>query len=60
MPFGRTSLKQIFFFIKTTVKRTVQFLIENSYFTVGNVLLLQAVSIPMGNDPAPFWANLYL
>ena len=34
-------------------------LIENSYFTVGSVLL-QTVGIPMRIDPAPFWTNLYL
>ncbi len=30
------------------------------YFTVGNVVLRQAIGIPMGIDPAPFWANLFL
>ena len=35
-------------------------MIENSYFAVGNVLLLQTVGIPMRFDSAPFWANLYL
>ena len=32
----------------------MQFLIENSYFTVGNVLLLQTVGIPMRTDSPPF------
>ena len=44
---------------KSSFKRTGQFLIENSYFTVGNVILLHTVRVPMGTDPAPFWANLY-
>ena len=34
--------------------------IENCYFTVGKTVLRQAIGIPMGIDPAPFWANLYL
>ena len=38
----------------------MQFLVENSYFTVANILLLQIVGIPMGIEPAPFWVNLYL
>ena len=46
-------------FTKTSLKRTVQFLIENSYFTVGNVLLFQTVDFPMGIDHAPLWSNLY-
>ena len=38
----------------------VKHLIENCYFTVGNTVLRQAIGIPMGNDPSPFWANLFL
>ena len=30
------------------------------YFTVGNIVMRQAIGIPMGIDPAPFWANLFL
>ena len=37
----------------------MQYLIENSFFTVGNVLLLQTVDISMGIDCAPFWTNLW-
>ena len=44
---------------KSSFKRTVQFLIENSYFTVGNVLLIQSVGVPMGIDSISFRANLY-
>lgn len=60
MAFGRTSLKPIFVISKTSLKRTVQFLTENSYFTVGNVLLLQTVDISMGINSSPLWAKLYL
>ena len=35
-------------------------LIQNCYFTVGNSTMRQAIGIPMGINPAPFWANLYL
>lgn len=27
---------------------------------VGNLLLIQYIGIPLGTDPAPIWANLYL
>ena len=38
----------------------IKHLITNCYFTVGNVVLRQKIGIPMGIDPAPFWANLFL
>ena len=60
MHFGQTSLKQNLFFTKTSLKRTVQFLIKSSYFASGNVLLLQSISIPMGINLCLFWTNLYL
>ncbi len=48
------------FFSKTTLKECVSFLIENCFFTVGNMIFQQVIGIPMGIDPAPFWANLFL
>ena len=48
------------FFTKNSLKKTVQFLIESLYFAVGNVLLIQTVSIPIRIDRATFWVNLYL
>ena len=47
-------------FSKTSLKTAVSHLIENCYFTVGDIVLKQAIGIPMGIDPAPFWANLFL
>ena len=47
-------------FTKNQLKVAVKHLIENCYFTVGNTVLRQAIGIPMGIDPAPFWANLFL
>ena len=35
-------------------------LITETYFEIGNLLFRQCIGIPMGIDPAPFWANLYL
>ena len=48
------------FFTKQSLIYVVTFLIQNCYFTVGNLVFLQLIGIPMGIDPAPFWANLFL
>ena len=50
---------------KATISRfqlmaLVKHLITRTYFVVGNLIIRQSIGIPMGIDPAPFWANLYL
>ena len=47
-------------FSKNSLGIAVKHLIKNCYFTVGNITMRQSIGIPMGIDPAPFWANLYL
>jgi len=47
-------------YTRNSLKVAVKHLIKNCFFTVGNTVLRQAVGIPMGIDPAPFWANLFL
>ena len=47
-------------FNKDNIKLAIRHLIRECYFTVGNKLFIQTIGIPMGIDPAPFWANLYL
>ena len=42
------------------LKTLVRHLITNTFFVVGNLIIRQSIGIPMGIDPAPFWANLYL
>ena len=42
------------------LKGLVKHLITRTYFIVGNMVIRQSIGIPMGMDPAPFWANLYL
>ena len=42
------------------LKALVKHLITRTYFVVGNLIIRQSIGIPMGIDPAPFWANLYL
>ena len=42
------------------LKTLIKHLITKTYFIVGNLVVRQSIGIPMGIDPAPFWANLYL
>ena len=56
--FSRT--KQETSFTKEQVKMMVDHLVTQAFFTFGNLVFLQTIGIPMGIDPAPFWANLYL
>ena len=51
---GKTS------FTKQQIKSLTSHLIKETYFQVGNLLFHQCIGIPMGIDPAPFWANLHL
>ena len=47
-------------YTRHSLKVAVKHLIQNCFFSVGNTVLRQAIGIPMGIDPAPFWANLFL
>ena len=51
---GRKSLT------RNDIKILTLHLIKETRFYIGNQLFLQIIGIPMGIDPAPFWANLYL
>ena len=48
------------YFDKKMIKEAVSYLLDNCFFTVGNKLFKQIIGIPMGSDPAPFFANLFL
>ena len=41
------------------MKTLIKHFITNTYFEVGNILFRQCIGIPMGIDPAPFWASSY-
>ena len=47
-------------FTKESLKVATKHLILSCYFKVGNKLFRQIIGMPMGIDPAPFWANIYL
>ena len=43
-------------FTKENIKLAIKHLIMECYFTVRNDDFIQTIGIPMGIDPAPFWA----
>ena len=47
-------------FTKDKIKKALAYLMSNCYFTVGSHVFRQIIGIPMGSDPAPFMANLFL
>ena len=46
--------------IKDMVKKEIAFLLGKCYFKVGKTVFKQVIGIPMGTDPDPFMANLFL
>ena len=47
-------------FDKQKLKNAVSYLLSNCFFTIGSKIFRQIIGIPMGSDPAPFFANLFL
>ena len=47
-------------FSKLRVFRLIDLVVDYSYFKMGNRIFRQQIGIPMGIDPAPQMANLYL
>ena len=45
---------------KQQIKDAVAYLLFNCCFTAGTKIFCQNIGIPMGSDPAPFFANLLL
>ena len=47
-------------FTKLLLKEAIKFLLHNCFFSIRNIITIQVIGIPMGPDPAPFFANLFL
>ena len=43
-----------------SILRALKYLLDNCHFKLGNNLFQQIIGIPMGSDPAPYFANLFL
>ena len=45
---------------KASLKLVINFLLDNCFLNFGSLSFRQIIEIPMGSDPAPFMANLFL
>ena len=43
-----------------SLEQAVNYLLGNCFFKVGSQIFLQVIGIPVGSDPASFFANLFL
>ena len=59
-PYFNISRFQRNLFFKVDPPYGLKYLLDNCFFTVGNIVMKQDIGIPMGINPAPFWANLFL
>ena len=50
----------LFIFNKSLLKEAIKFIMRNCFFSIGNITMFQVIGIPMGSDPAPFFANLFV
>ena len=48
-----------FVFTKSLFKETLKFLLHNCFFSIGNIIMIQVLQIPIGSEPASFFANLF-
>ena len=49
-----------FRFNVNTLIDTIDFILDNSYFSMGNMIFRQMIGVPIGVNPGPFIANLTL
>ena len=49
-----------FVLTKSLLKEAKKFLLHNCFFTIGNIIMIQIIGIPMGSEPAQFFADLFL
>ena len=56
----RKPYKDYRLYSKESIKEILKFIVDNAYFQIGDKVFKQCIGIPMGSDPAPFMANLFL
>ena len=49
-----------FVFTKSLLKEALKFLLHDCFVSIGNIIMIQVIGIPMRSDPAPFFASLFL
>ena len=52
--------RHYFVFTKSLLKEAIKFLLHNCFFSIGNIIIIHIIGIPMGSDPGPFFAKLFL
>ena len=55
-----TNNSKQYYYNKNKIKDSIKFLLQNCHFTIGKSVFRQKIGIPMGSDPAPFFANFFL
>ena len=53
-------MEKDFDFTKSLLKEAIKFILQNCFFSIGNIIMILVIGIPMGYDAAPFFANLFL
>ena len=46
-------------FAKSLLKEAIKFHLYNCFFSIGNIIMIQVIGIPVGSDPVLFFANLF-
>ena len=47
------------YFARQTLFHAISFLVRKCNFTIGNVVFKEEISIPMGINPTPYWADVF-
>ena len=47
------------YFARQTLFDAISFLVRKCNFTIGNVVFKEEISIPMGINPTPYWADVF-
>ena len=52
-------MEKDFDFTRSLLKEAIKFILQNCFFSIGNITMILVIGIPMGYDAAPFFANLF-
>jgi hypothetical protein len=58
--FVKSTRTGTWFFDENSLIESLNYLLDNCYFTIGNFIFRQIIGVPMGVDPGPYIANLTL
>ena len=49
-----------FVFTKSLLKEAIELILHNCFFSIGNIIMIQLIGIPIRSDPVAFFANFCL